>query len=479
MSPRQVLAVLAVRWPWTLAVLLLSVTVSTIVSMTMLKRYTATATVMLDARTPDQVAGGTPSSSLPGGYLATQIELVESERVGRGVIDALKLSTSAEWRKAWEKDSGGVGDFEAWLSEVLVKGLTVSPLAGSNVLQFAYKADDPADAARMANAYVKAYVDISLALRMERVRQFGTFFDERARELRVDLERAQAKLSDYQQKNGLLVGDEKLDVESTRLAELNSQLLAAQSASADTAGRLRQAGRQTDQLQEVWRNPAVAALEAEVTREEVRMRELKARLGESHPQLIEQEVRLSELKDKLSTEKGRAASNAGFDNSANRNRVAQISAAIEVQRARVLRMQAQREQSVGLQRDVESAQRAYDAMQQRVNLASVEGQNTHANVTVLKQATTPVRPSSPNLIKNVAASVVVGLLLGVGLVVGLEQLDRRLRTMDDLVELKQPMLVSLPVSKHAGRAPTDTSRTQLMKQRVLTGLPRPTPPQAT
>jgi hypothetical protein len=39
------------------------------------------------------------------------------------------------------------------------------------------------------------------------------------------------------------------------------------------------------------------------------------------------------------------------------------------------------------------------------------------------------------------------------------------------------MLVTLPVSAHASDA-IDTSRTRLMKQRVLTGLPRPTAQQS-
>lgn len=94
-------------------------------------------------------------------------------------------------------------------------------------------------------------------------------------------------------------------------------------------------------------------------------------------------------------------------------------------------------------------------------------------MTVLKRATAPIAPSSPNLLKNIAASIGVGLMLGVGLVVGREQLDRRLRTVDDIAELKQPLLISLPVSGHASREAVDTSRTKLMKQRVLTGLPRP------
>jgi chain length determinant protein EpsF len=479
MTPRQILAVLAARWPWALAVLLLSVAVSAAVSMTMLKRYTATASVMLDARSPEQVAGGMSSSFLPAGYMATQSDLITSERVGRKAIELLGLRNDLEWRQEWQEVSHGGGDYEAWLSEILVKGLSVRPAPVSNVLTISYTAEGADYAAKVVNAYVKAYVDVSLAVRTERVRQFGGFFDARAQELRAEVDRAQAKLSEFQQKHGILVGDDKVNVESSRLSELNTQLLLAQSANAEAAGRLRQAGRQADQLPEVSRNPAVAALEADVTREEVKLREMRSRLGDSHPQLIEQDARLSELKSRLATEKGRVVSHVGFDSSISQGRVAQISAALEAQRAKVLRMQAQREQSVALQRELDSAQRAFDQMQQRVSMASVESQNTQTNVTVLKQATPPIAPSSPNLLKNLAASVVVGLLLGVGLVLGREQLDRRLRTVDDITELKQPMLISLPVAEHSGRGDeADTSRTRLMKQRVLTGLPRPTSSQA-
>jgi polysaccharide biosynthesis transport protein len=474
MTPRQILAVLAARWPWALAVLVLCVAATTFVSMTMLKRYTAWASVMLDARSPDQVAGGAPSSSLPGGYMATQMELITSERVGRAVIRALDLGKDADLQAAWQKAGDGNGDFEAWLSEAMQKGLSVKPAPVSNVLTVAYTSDDGAKAAAIVNAYVKAYIDTSLELRKERLSQFGGFFDARAKELRADLERAGEKLSEYQQKNGLLVGDEKLNLEATRLADLGAQLLAAQSANAEVAGRIKQAGQRTDQLQEVWQNPAVAALAAEVTREEVRASEMTSRLGANHPQLIEQEARLSELRSKLAAERGRAVSNVSFGNSATQSRVAQISSALEAQRAKVLRMQSQREQSVGLQRDVEVAQRAYDTMQQRVSQASIESQNTQTNLSVLKQATVPMAPSSPNLLKNIGASVAVGLMLGIGLVLGREQLDRRMRTVDDVSELKLPMLVSLPVSAHARQALPDTSRTKLMKQRVLTGLPRPT-----
>ena len=476
MTPRQVLATLAARWPWALAVFLIVVTVTIAASLTMLKRYTATASVMLDPRSLEQIAGGALNSQASGAYMATQMDLLMSERVGRGVIQALNLRDEKRLHEAWLKAGHGEGDFEAWLSDALKSSLLVKPAPMSNVVTITYTADTGADAARFANAYVKSYIDTSLKMRMERLRESGTFFDERTKELRLELEGAQAKLSEYQQKHGLLVGEDKVNLEATRLAELGAQLLVAQSANAEVSGRMKRAGVQTDKLQEVWRNPAVAQLSAEITREEVRLRELTARLGDSHPQLVEQEARLSEMKARLAVEKARAASNASFDNSATQNRVTQLSESVEAQRAKVLRMQVQREQSSPLQRNVEMAQRAYDSMQLRLNQASVESQNTHANLTVLKEATVPMAPSSPNLLKNIGGSLALGILLGSALVLGREHFDRRLRTVDDVSELKQAMLVSLPVSGHANRSLPDTSRTKLMKQRVLTGLPRPIQP---
>jgi uncharacterized protein involved in exopolysaccharide biosynthesis len=270
----------------------------------------------------------------------------------------------------------------------------------------------------------------------------------------------------------LLVGSEKVDVETSRLGELVAQLVQLQGSSAELAGRVRQAGRQAEQMPEVMSDPLVATLNTELAREEIRMRELVSRLGEAHPQLVEQRARIAELKSRVAVATSRASGSVSVTSSANQARLSQVMSAIEAQRARVMRTQGLREQALTLQRDVENAQRAYDEMQLRVNQSSVESQNTYTNVTVLKHATDPMAPSAPNVRKNILVGLVLGLALGVGAVVGLELLDRRLRTADDIVELKQPLLVSLPASAHA-RRPIETSRIRLVKQRVVTGLPRP------
>ena len=101
----------------------------------------------------------------------------------------------------------------------------------------------------------------------------------------------------------------------------------------------------------------------------------------------------------------------------------------------------------------------------------MESQNTQTNVSVLKQATAPAFPSSPRLLLNVAVALVMGSLLGIGLMLARELLDRRMRTVDDVVTgLRQPLLVTLP---RASRSAGGGSRLKLTKARVVRGLAGP------
>jgi capsular polysaccharide biosynthesis protein len=91
-------------------------------------------------------------------------------------------------------------------------------------------------------------------------------------------------------------------------------------------------------------------------------------------------------------------------------------------------------------RDVENAQRAFDAISQRLNQTSMESLNTQSNVYVLAQASPPWKPSSPLPMLNAIVSLAGGLVLGVALALVLELRNRRLRTVEEV-----PAVLGLPV----------------------------------
>jgi len=142
----------------------------------------------------------------------------------------------------------------------------------------------------------------------------------------------------------------------------------------------------------------------------------------------------------------------GVSNSINRQREAEIRSALEVQRARVQRMRTAREEGSMLIRDVEAAQRAYEAVISRLNQTSLESKATQSNAYLLAEAVPPFAPSSPRLLRNGVLSIVMGTVLAILAVILLEYVDRRVRTDDDISEvLGLPLLGILPKPGGKGR----------------------------
>jgi uncharacterized protein involved in exopolysaccharide biosynthesis len=129
----------------------------------------------------------------------------------------------------------------------------------------------------------------------------------------------------------------------------------------------------------------------------------------------------------------------------NRARLAETQAAVERQRVLVARRKAQRDAAGALVRDVENAQRAYDAVLSRASQTSLESANTtQTSVSVLKTATPPLW-SPMFLILNTSVAALLGLLLGAWCAIAAEGRDRRVRSSADITDrLQQPLLLSLP-----------------------------------
>ena len=279
----QFFSILGARWKAGLLVLAAVVLGTALVNTLVPNSYTASVAVLVDVKSPDPIAGIIfPGMNAPG-YMATQVDVIQSDRVSQHVVRTLRLNESAAMRQQWREATKGAGNFEVWLADLLRRSLDVKPSRDSSVITVNYKSPDPKFASAMANAYAQAYIDVSLELRVEPAKQYGKFFEERAKQLREKVEQARAKLTAFQREKGIVGTDERLDVENARLNELSSQMVGLQAVSAETAGRQAQARVAADQLQETIGNPLIASLKIELARQEARLKELGERLGSSHP----------------------------------------------------------------------------------------------------------------------------------------------------------------------------------------------------
>jgi chain length determinant protein tyrosine kinase EpsG len=471
MSLAQYLAILSARWRGALLLFVLTVGASVAVSLLLPKQYSATASVVVDFK-PDPVTAMTYGSLPPPGLMGTQVEILQSERVARLVIRNLKLVDSPQVREQWIEDTAGVGSIETWLLDAFQKRLDVKPSREAGVINVSYKAADPRFAAGVANAYVQAYLETSLALRVDPAKQYSEFFDSRAKEAREKLEKAQAVLSAFQKAKGIIATDERFDVETARLNELSSQAVTLQALASEAGSRQAQAqGASADKLQEVLTNPLIGTLKADLSRAEGRLQELNSRFGKEHPLVVEAKANIDSLRTRVEAETQRVTGGVGVTNDIARQRGADVRAALAAQRAQVLRMKTVRDEGTVFVRDVESAQRAYDTVVARLNQSTLESRTTQSNANVLTTAEPPLEPSSPKIVLNTAVGVLLGSLLAVGGILLLEFMNRRVRSAQDIaITLGLPILGMLPPTprrKFLGRP----GRPTLAQQRVV-GIPR-------
>ena len=466
----QFLSILRARWMVALAVFLATVLLTLLVSLMLPKQYRAVASVVVDFK-PDPVSAMMLGGMTSPGFMATQVDIIQSDRVAQRVVRNLKLNESPQVRQQWQDETKGEGSIESWLGTVFQRNMDVVPSRESSVISVSYRAPDPRFAAALANAFAQAYVDTSLELRVDPARLYSAFFETRSKDARETLEKAQARLSAFQNEKGIIATDERFDVENSRLSELSSQLTSLQAISAESSSRQAQAqGTQSDRLQEVLTNPLIGGLKADLGRSEARLQELSTRYGDNHPQVQESRANVAELRQKLDQETRKLIGGIGISNNINRQRESDIRASLEAQRAKVLRMKAVRDDGLVLVRDVENAQKGYDAVQQRFTQTNLESQTTQSNVNLLTQAVPPLTPATPRVALNTVIAALVGFLLAIGAALFLELRDRRVRNIDDVVAtLSLPVLVTLPKpgSKLALR-----SKDSLMQQRLLAPLPQ-------
>lgn len=447
----QFFSILRARWKVMAIVLGVAIVGTGLLNLLLPKSYTSTVAVLVDVKSPDPIAGIIfPGMSTPS-YMATQVDVIQSDRVSQQVVRMLRLNESAPMRDQWRDATKGEGSFESWVADLLRRSLDVKPSRDSNVITINYKSPDPKFAAAAANAYAQSYIDVSLELRVDPAKQYGKFFDERAKQLREKVEQARAKLTAYQREKGIVGSDERLDVENARLNELSSQMVTLQALSAESAGRQAQAGSSLDRMQEVVSNSLISTLKADLSREESRLEELRQRLGESNPAIAELRANIAETRSRIDKETARVGGSATVANSINTARMKQMQAQLDAQRVKVLRLKASRDDLAVLAADVESAQRAYDGVIARANQTELESRTTQTNLYVLNPATEPVKPSSPRTTLNMLLALFVGTLLAVGVAMVMELFDRRVRSAAELVQALETPLLGVLARKQTGR----------------------------
>jgi len=434
MNVHQFLLILLARKKIILAALLATVLLALGWSLVQPKTYKATASVLLNYKGVDPVSGLTMPGNLMPGYMATQMDIITSKTVALRVVDSLRLAASPAVQAQWRAVSEGKGSARDWLADLLLKKLDIMPSRESSVVGISFSGADPAFAAAVANAFADEYQKISVQLKTEPAKKASAYFNEQTRQLRDNLEAAQARLSKYQQEKGIVsLDNNRVDVELSRLNDLASQLVAAQTQAMEASSR---AGMATGVASpDVANNALVQSLRVSLAGGEAKLAEAASRYGRNHPAWQSAQAEVGKMRAELNAALGSVSKSVGANAQVYRQREAELRAELAAQKTRVLELNRTRDELGVMLKDLDSAQRAFDAASQRFSQTRIESQSEQSDISILNPAVAPTAPAGPRVLLNTLVSIVLGTILGVGLALLLELLNRPVRSSGDLKDM--------------------------------------------
>ena len=425
----------------------------------------------------DPVVGIEQPSDLLPSALATQLDVIASHNVALKVVDKLDLRKNQELRDKFFGSGGNADDFRDWIADrLLTKNLDVEPSKEGKVINIVISTHDPQLSADMANEFANAYILTELELKMEPSRRQAAWFDMQLGSLKKVVETAQLHLSNFQRVKAVIGTDARIDVENARLDEISTQLIAAQTAMYEGQTKLKQMNEalQQDKLQElpdIQGNALLQTMKGNLAIAEGKLAQISSSFGNNHPDYISAEAQVKELRRKIIAEvdvaKGSIAQAAEIAS----RQEAQLRHALEAQRDRVLALKRDQDNVDVLKREVDEAQRAYDAGVQRASQVRLESQLDQSNIAILNHAIVPTHPSTPMLWLNLILAVILGGMASVATVIVMEMNGPRLRCSSDLeVIFGVQVLAQIPGTKK--------SRTRILGRRTPTLLSNATLPPA-
>ena len=461
----QYLRIIWARKALVIALFVLVAAAGVAITLLMPRQYTAETSLIVEMRIDPALGALAPALAAPS-YMATQIEVLRSERVASRAVKILGVERSPTAVAQWREATKAKIPLERYFADVLARGLSVEPSRGSSVINLTFTAPDAIFAQAAANAFAQAYMDVSVDLRVAPARQSASFLDEQSKSLRANLEKAQATLSKFQQSKGIVVSDERLDQENARYSALISQLAMAQAERVDTSARQRNTG--GEMSPDVLQSPAVQSLKSQLAAAETKLTEVSSVIGRNHPVRLQLDAQIRELKQQLAAEVRRVAGGTSTANRGSSQKVGELQAMVDQQKRQLLALRADKDQISVYVRDVEAAQRAYEAVAQRLGQLNLEGQNNQANTRLLSPAVEPLEPSRPRILLGVVGSILGGLAVGLAAALALEAIDRRVRRPEDLI-----VMAGVPVI--GVLRPSGSSR-PIFRQLLMVGAAAPSRP---
>jgi len=391
--------------------------------------------------------------------LDTQAKILESDGIALQVIKNLRLDQDPRFTgvpvKAASRaiplgSAGLTAAQENGLLGGLHGGLTVKVVPRTQIVELHFLSTNPNLSAQIVNELANAYIEQNYQAKFVATDRTSRWLSEQLTDLQLKVEASQQRLVDYQKEHGIVGVDEKQNIITTKLDQLNKELTTAEMERIEKESLYRMSLEGKPELlprgTSANESP-IDSLKTQASTLESQLAAMSTQFGANYPKVKELDSQLKTVQETLKKELASGAERYKATYLAALEREKLLRDAFESQKQEANQLNESAIQYNLLRRDYESNRQLYDGLLQKLKEAGVAAGLRSSNVQIIDQARVPMGPSQPNIPRNITTGFFLSLAGGIGLAFLLEMLDNSVRSPDQ-VELVAglPTLGMIPSS---------------------------------
>lgn len=434
------------RFRWHIAgFVLLSLAATLIVTSRMTPIYESTATVDIDRQTPQGVIGQEAMRSNVNDadqFLATQVRLVQSDSVLRPVAVKYNLLAHERGRDAARSPSPD--------TPVQLKKLKVARPPNTYLLLISYRSPDPKLAANVANGIAQSYVEHTFNIRYKSSAALSQFMERQLEELRAKMERSSGALAQFERELSVISSEEKTNIVSARLLQLNQEYTVAQADRVKREAALNSVRNGSLEAAQVSsQGESLRKLIEHSNEWQEKFVQVRTHFGVNHPEYRKTAETVAELDRQIAKTRATIAKRVETEYQEAVGREGMLAKAVAESKTEFDRLNARSFEYQSLRREAEADKKLYEELVRKIKEAGINASFQNSSIRIADLARPGELPVAPNLKLNLIAALMASLFVGIAAAVAADMLDNTIRDPEQVARtLGTEVIGTLPVVKN-------------------------------
>jgi polysaccharide biosynthesis transport protein len=384
-------------------------------------------------------------------YIETQSRVLTSETLALQTIRNSGLSSRPEF-------STPSGPSEAVATGTLANqkrppelaeflgSLSVRRVPNSRLMDVSFESTDALLASRIVNSHIENFIEQNFRSRYEATSQATSWLASQLDELKIKVQKSEDARIAYERQNQIWTLDDKQNITTQRLSEVNKELTEAISArmKKESLFTFAKAGN-IDAVPQMQNNTFMNDLMKKRSESNAEYNDQLSQYGPNFPKVLRLQAQVKELDANIAKEKQNSLNALESDYREARQLETRLVDELDQRKAEANAMAEKLVEYNILKREAESYKTLYDGLLTKLKEANIAVGLKSTNIRLVDPAMIPSYPARPAKARNLALAFLVGLVGGVGLALLREYLDNTVKTPDDIEKLARlPSLAVVP-----------------------------------